>query len=366
MKPFVPLSLPLMNIDWSRLIEPVGEARAALGRYAGILEGVPEPDVLLAPLTTKEAVLSSRIEGTQASLGEVFRFEAGEEPKQMERRLDIQEIVNYRTALEMARHDLADRPFSLNLLKRLHSVLLDSVRGRNKARGRFRTTQNWIGDYSAAIEDARYVPPDPARIMELLDNWEKYYHCDEKDALVQLSIIHAQFEIIHPFHDGNGRLGRILVPLFLYEKQLLDRPIFYISAYLEEHRDTYIDCLRNLDNGTKSWHAWIEFFLRAVSEQAEKNTAIARSILTLYNNLKDKIIELTRSQFSVPLLDCFFHRPIFQSKHIDLGPNGPSYVHISNMLRTLREAGVLQVVRESSGRRPQVLMLHELVDLCEA
>lgn len=191
-------------------------------------------------MTTQEAVLSSRIEGTQATLGDVLRFEAGEAPKEERKQHDIQEIINYRHALRGAEEELRTRPFNLNLLKKLHSILLDSVRGRDTARGRFRQVQNWVGAPGTPIEEAPFVPPAPGLLMEYLDNWEKYYHADRPDPLVQLAIVHAQFEIIHPFLDGNGRLGRMLVPLFLYEKEFISKPMFYLSAYLEVHQDEYI------------------------------------------------------------------------------------------------------------------------------
>ena len=223
MKPIVPQQLPLDEIDWEPLIPLIGRSNRSLALYDGILYGVPNPEVLLSPITTQEAVLSSRIEGSQATLGEVLKFEAGEEPEHESRRHEILEILNYRSALRSAEIELARRPFSLNLLIGLHETLLDSVRGRDKGRGQFRKSQNWIGVPGCSIEQADFVPPDPLLVTGALDNWENYYHEDRPDALVQLAIVHAQFEIIHPFLDGNGRIGRILIPLFLFEKRLLSQ-----------------------------------------------------------------------------------------------------------------------------------------------
>lgn len=366
MQPFLPNFLPLKGLDLRSALRLIVQANSALALFKGVLIGVPNPDVLLSPLAMQEAVLSSRIEGTQATVGDVFRYEAGEAPAQESRRNDVFEIINYRKALQVARAELETRPFTLNLLKRLHEILLDSVRGRNKARGQFRTVQNWIGGTGTTMEQAQFVPPEPARVPELLGNWESYYHHDEVDALVQLAIVHAQFEIIHPFLDGNGRLGRILVPLFLHEKGLLSSPVFYISTYLEEHRGAYIESLRQLDNSPESWIRWIEFFLGAIKVQAQRNTETAMAVMQLYATLKERVIECTRSQYAVPLLDQFFHRPVFTSTQIDLGPGGPTYARLSKMLLILREAGILQVIREGSGRRPQILSLHELVTMCEA
>lgn len=364
-KPFVPQILPHTDVQWEPLIPLIGQANRALAHYDGVLYGVPNPAVLLSPLTTQEAVLSSRIEGTQATLGDVLKFEAGEEPKQESRRLDIQEIDNYRKALRVAVGELKTRPFNLNLLLQLHSVLLDSVRGRDKARGRFRTIQNWIGSHDTAIENAAYIPPEPTLVPELLSNWEKYYHMDRPDPLVQLAVIHAQFEIIHPFLDGNGRLGRILIPLYLYEKKVLSQPMFYLSGYLDKHRDEYIDRLRALGEQDGAWNKWIIFFLTALIEQAKQNSLKAREIMDLYERLKLRVIELTHSQFAVPMLDVLFTRPILRSSEFDDIKTMPSKPMIMSMLGKLKQDGILKVVREGSGRRAQVLALAELINLCE-
>ncbi len=366
MKPFVPEKLPISDIDWEPLIPLIGRANRSIALYDGILYGVPNPEVLLSPLTVQEAVLSSRMEGTQATLGEVLRFEAGDEPEEQSRRLDIIEIINYRNALRHAEGTLATRPFNLNLLLELHSMLLDGDRGRNKARGQFRTTQNWIGAPGSPIEAADFVPVDPSNVKPYLASWESYYHQVEPDALVQLAVIHAQFEIIHPFLDGNGRLGRIMIPLFLFEKGLLSRPMFYLSAYLEEHRDEYVDRLRVIGQKPESWNRWIAFFLGAIDEQARANAEKARSIIDLYEQLKERVIPLTRSQFAVPVLDQIFQRPIFQSRQLDFGDeHSPSRQAVSRLLRAMRRDGILKVTREGRGRRGQVFVFAELVNLCE-
>ena len=364
MKPFLAERLPLTNIDWPSLVPLIGQANRALALYDGILYGVPNPEVLLSPLTTQEAVLSSRMEGTQATLGDVLKFEAGAEVVEESKRQDIQEIINYRRALQTAEEELKKRPFNLNLLLQLHGILLDSVRGRNKARGQFRLEQNWIGPPGSSIEEARFVPPAPLVLKDHLDNWEKYYHGEERDPLVQLAIVHAQFEIIHPFLDGNGRLGRILVPLFLHEKKLLSRPMFYISSYLEANREEYVDRLRDLGR-PKSWDRWIDFFLRAVTEQAKANSTTARAIIELYERLKTRLIELTHSRYAVPLLDHLFDQPIFQSSQLTRYKHMPSVPTVMQMLGRLRKAGILKTVRKGRGRRAEIFAFVELLNLCE-
>ncbi len=365
MKPFTPQALPITDLDWEPLIPLIGRANRSLAYYDGILQGIKNPDLLLSPLTTQEAVLSSKIEGTQATLGDVLKFEAGEEPKEEGRRQDIQEIMNYRKALRLVEKEVEKRPFGLNLLKKLHSVLLDSVRGRDKGRGEFRRTQNWIGALGSPIEDARFIPPAPLILMKYLSEWEHYYHEEGPDALVQMSIVHAQFEILHPFLDGNGRLGRMLIPLFLFEKKILSRPMFYLSAYFDAHRDEYIARLRALGQHKKAWNEWVAFFLLALDEQARENSLKAREVIKLYEDLKKQILELTRSQYAVPLLDRLFDQPIFQSSYLEGKSGMPSKPMIMSMLNRLRKANVLKTVREGRGSRPHILALSQLINLCE-
>lgn len=174
MEPFIPEKLPIQSIKWDSLIPLVGQANRAIANYDGILYGVPNPGILFSPLTTKEAVLSSQIEGTRATFGEVLKHEAGEEAQEETKKSDIREILNYRRALLEAVEELKTRPFNLNLILRLHSILLEGVRGKDKSRGRFRVGQNWIGPPGCPIEQARFVPPEAGRIAESLDNWEKY------------------------------------------------------------------------------------------------------------------------------------------------------------------------------------------------
>jgi Fic family protein len=364
MQPCVPSKLPLASIDWEPLIPMIGQANRNLAYYNGILFSIANPDVLLSPLTTQEAVLSSKIEGTQATFGEVLKFEAGEAPENESRRDDIEEIMNYRAAMKIAEEEFKTRPFTLNLLKRIHFVLFDGVRGKNKDRGEFRTTQNWIGS-TKNIEDAYFVPPVPESVFEYLDNWEKYWHSQRPDALVQLAIIHGQFEIIHPFLDGNGRLGRMIIPLFLFEKKLLSYPEFYISAYFEENRTEYTNLLRNLCVEPDAWNKWILFFLSAINSQAETNAKKAQQMIQLYEKLKTRTITITHSQFAVPLLDYMFKRPVFPSNSFNKLPAMPTSTAIHTMLNALKEDGMLKLVRGGAGRRPQVLALAELINLCE-
>ena len=366
MKPAIPQNLPLEGLDWESLIPACGRANRALARFDGILTRLRNPDLLKTPLTTREAVLSSKIEGTVVTVGEVFRFEAGDEPQQESKRLDIEEIVNYRAALRTAEDELQRRPFSLNLVLRLHKVLLNSVRGYNKAPGSFRRFQNHIGRPGSSIDEAEFVPPSPERLKQALSDWEKYYHSDEKDVLVQLAIIHAQFEFLHPFLDGNGRIGRILIPLFLYNKEILSSPTFYLSEYLEEHRDEYIERLRALGDKPEAWTSWCLFFLNALAIQAERNAAKVTAILELYDRLKMQLVESSNSKYAVPVLDAMFVQPIFHAGSLLAREAMPQRVVLMRLLGSMVEQKVLRILRSASGRRPAVYSLVELVLLCES
>lgn len=363
MNPYIPDSLPLETLNWEKFIPLIGASHSELARYDGFLQGIINPHILLSPLTTQEAVLSSRIEGTQATLEDVLEFQAIPKQKDPKKYDDIQEILNYQKAMEYAIDGMKEKPVNLNMLLEVHSILLDSVRGRNKRRGEFRKMQNWIGRAGATIEQASYVPPEPMYLMQHLTEWENYFHYEEKDRLVQLAIIHAQFEIIHPLLDGNGRVGRILIPLFLFEKGLLHSPMFYLSEYLESHRDIYYSKLRYVTEG-KDWEGWIMFFLEAVTEQAKENSRKARAILALYNEMKNKIAEVTRSHYAIKILDSLFYKPIFSTKEfveISRIPDKSAF----RILDMLKKEAILSVAKESKGREAALIIFPQLLSILE-
>lgn len=365
MKPFVPHDLPLRDLEWGPLIPLIAKANRALARYDGVVLALPNPDLLLTPLATREAVLSSKIEGTQATIGEVLKYEGGGLGEDPVRRADIAEILNYRKALKQAQADAQTRPFGLNRLLELHATLMDSVRGQDKRPGAFRTIQNWIGPPGSTLESASFVPPSPLDLQRHLGAWERYFHADDQDLVVQLAIVHAQFEILHPFLDGNGRVGRMLIPLFLHERGVLSRPAFYLSGWLEAHRSEYYHRLRAIGRESGAWNAWCAFFLEGVVAQAEENAARAKAALALYNDLKQRLLERTNSQFAVPLLDFMFARPVFRPSDIQWHGPFPSRPTLAELLRALRDGGELLVLVPPAGQRPAVLALHELVNLAE-
>jgi Fic family protein len=362
MEPFIPENLPLPSLDWAKFVPQIGLASIELGNYNGILQNMVNPKILLSPLTTREAVLSSKIEGTQATVKEVYQFEAGsaQQPESAKKVEDIREVLNYRNAVVYAVSYLETRPLTLNLLKEIHSILLDNVRGRNKARGEFRTEQNHIGKPGSSIAEASYIPPKPELVMGALYNLETYIHSEEQDRLVQLSIVHAQFEIIHPFLDGNGRVGRMLVPLFLMEKGMLSMPAFYISEFLDSNCDEYYARLNRI-TAAGDWDGWVNFFLKAIIEQAKNNSSKAKAVLKLYNDTKEQITSI-HSQWAIQILDALFQIPSFKTS-VFAERSGLSPQNASRILRAMSQRGIIREVVKGSGRRQSSFDFDGLLEL---
>ena len=362
-QPCIPDKLPLDALDWRAILPLVGHANACLARYDGMLQTLPNPSVLLSPITANEAVLSSKIEGTQATLDEVLEADAGLITSES-RRGDIEEITNYRLAVNNAEMALSERPLSLSFIKAIHQQLLKGVRGRDKTPGAFREDQNWIGRFGDPIEKARFVPPNPIVLKTELDEWESYIAREDEDPILQTAIAHAQFEILHPFKDGNGRIGRMLIPLILYQRKALSRPMFYMSEYLEEHRQEYYDRLLYVtDNG--DWHGWIQFFLNAVVIQAEANLNKVREIRDLYEETKRRVVEITHSQFAMAAVDTLFSRPIISATMFAKKSGFTNRVTANNILRQLEANGLIRRLREGSGRSPAVYALPQLINIAE-
>ena len=358
---------PPADLDWEALVPLIGPASAAVARYDGMLVAIPNAGVLLAPLSTQEAVLSSRIEGTQATMGEVLEFEAGQEPESPERRDDIREVLNYRAAMRQAEKTLEDQPLSQRVIREAHQVLLDSVRGEGKSPGEYRRVPNWIGPPGCDIGEATFVPIGADRLPDAMSAWERYMNGDVNgdaaDLLVQLAVLHAEFEALHPFLDGNGRLGRMLVPLFLWRRGLIRAPVFYISDYFEAHRDTYYEGLLAVSRDG-DWTGWCRFFLEAVRVQAEENLARTQNIFDLYDVMKRRVADLTRSRYAIHALDSIFERPIFRRADFQ-AMAGLSRGTAQRILDVLCNEDVLRVVSPGSGRRGAVLAFPDLLNIAE-
>lgn len=361
-EPYHPIPIPVHSLDWPALIPRIGMAQAAVARFDGILQAMVNPELLLSPLTTQEAVLSSRIEGTQASLEDVLRYDV-DPRKDAEHKDDILEVVNYRTALQESLGYLKKSGITLDALLKVHRTLMKGARGQIKTPGRIRTTQNYIGYRGDPIEKAIFIPPDPSLLPEALDQLIEFMAATHRDTLVQTAMAHAQFELLHPFLDGNGRLGRMLVPLLLHGKGLITSPTFYISEFFEENRSLYYDKLAAISR-QGDWQGWVDFFLNAVVEQAERNTHRAVDILRLYNRMKDEINHATRSQYSLQTLDALFASPFLTPTDFTKRTKLPRRT-VTRILDELQKAKILTVQEAASGSRPAVLVFHSLIKITE-
>ena len=251
---------------------------------------------------------------------------------------------------------------SLHLIRQAHEILLDSVRGKDSMPGQFRNTQNWIGPLGARIERATFIPPTPMRLNDHMENLDSYLANQDEDEIVQAAVIDAQFELIHPFCNGSGRLGRMLIPLFLYSRGVLAFPSFYLSEYFEDHRDQYIGRRQALSEDA-DWHGWVRFFLEAVVEQADKNTEKAKGVHQLHETMKRKL-DKSRSIYAMRVLDGLFYLGAFTSRQL-VEYTGISRDSAMRFIRNLRKDGTLKPIQEKAGPRGAVLVFTELVNLVE-
>lgn len=324
----------------------LSEADAALGRLAGSGRQLPDPHLLVNAYITREAVSSSRIEGTQASVTEVFDAAVTGETK----RDDIREVRNYVAALEhgIRRMEDDDFPISLRLIKEMHDILLTGVRGYDRTPGEFRTTQNWINSPDNRPTTATFVPPPVYEMWQALDDWEKYLHDQEPrlPLLVRCALLHYQFETIHPFLDGNGRMGRLFIVLYLMNRGRLPAPLLYLSSYLDRRKSDYYDCLQSVrERGEIA--QWLQFFLDGVAVQAADAVERAEQLSDLREDYRSRLHGGGRSQLAVDLL---FASPILTVRYVQdrLGLSQPG---ASNILRKLAAAGIVEEVGTGPGVR---------------
>jgi len=302
---FVPEPLPPAINYTAELVRRLSRADQALSELSGLGRYLPNPHILIAPYVKREAVLSSRIEGTRTNMDELLRDEIenqGEESGDS----DVREVRNYMAALEHGIKRMDKLPLSLRLVRELHARLMKGVRGDTATPGEFRRSQNWIGRAGSTIMTATYVPPPPQVMMEALGQWERFLH--EREAmpdLVQCALMHEQFEAIHPFLDGNGRVGRLLITLFLIERGRLSQPLLYLSEYIERNRQDYYELLQRVRTHG-DWHAWLVFFLAGVAETANKAVAQAGRLMDLREASRAR---LKASPRALALLDELFTNP---------------------------------------------------------
>lgn len=323
----------------------LADAEAALGRLAAVGGLLPNPDTLVRPYLLREAVSSTRIEGTQATIGEVLDADAvGASPG-----ADVEEVVNYVEAVRGGVGRLDELPISSRLLREMHRRLMAGVRGRDLSPGEFRTTQNWIGPPGSTIESAPFVPPPPSELPELLSDWERFAHEEpEMPLLVQNALLHAQFETIHPFLDGNGRLGRLMLVFFLVAHERLPGPLLYLSAYLERNRDAYYAALQTLREAGDAM-PWIDLFLASVKSEATDAVGRAERIVALRDRYLEAAASLGTAN-AVALVDLICENPVVTTRAIE-GRLGVSRPTALRLLRRMEERGVLS--EQEAGARGQ-------------
>ena len=311
-KAFVPAALPPeppITID-NTIQVLLSRADRALGRLDGSIQTLPNPDLFVFMYVRKEAVLSSQIEGTQSSLQDVLEVEAKilspDHPR------DVAEVVNYVKAMNYGLRKLKDLPVSIRLIREIHAKLLTGVRGTHLTPGELRTSQNWIGPGGCTLKDATFIPPPPDVVPVMLSDLEKFLHSESSvPLLIKIGLAHAQFETIHPFLDGNGRVGRLLITFLLCEKEVLSKPVLYLSYYFKKHRQQYYELLQAIrDEG--AWERWLMFFLKGIIEVSEQATTIARQVLILKEKHRQVITEKfgRTAANGYRLLEHLFENPI--------------------------------------------------------
>jgi cell filamentation protein, protein adenylyltransferase len=355
---FVPNPLPPPLIDLALLVPLVSRAERALGELSGIGRTLPNPYLLIRPFMRREAVASSKIEGTVTTLSQLLLFEVDEETNRAPG--DAREVLNYVRALEYSLKRLDELPISARLIREAHRILLANVQSNRGAQiipGEFRKDQNWIG--AKLIENARYVPPPPQEVPEVMSALEKYINGKDEEipTLIQLALIHYQFEAIHPFPDGNGRVGRLLIPLILCERKEISQPLLYMSSYFEKNYEDYIDRMLAISK-MGLWTSWISFFLEGIEETCKDAITRAQSLQTLQKSYYGKIQRARSSALLGQLIDLLFEHPAitvpYAAERLQI-----SYNAAKNNISRLVEAKIL---RPSGGEgRPMVFVAPDIV-----
>ncbi|MCO6438515.1 MAG: Fic family protein [Phycisphaerae bacterium] len=355
---FVPNPLP-PDLNWSEhIIRALSDADRLIGRLAGQGARLPNPHLLMRPFLRREAVLSSRIEGTQATLGELLAAEAGAAVERSPD--DLREVGNYVAALEHGLRRLPELPLSLRLVRELHGVLMEGVRGERATPGEFRRSQNWIGPPGCTLANAGYVPPPPSELMNCLAEWERALRDASMPPLLHAGLIHYQFEAIHPFLDGNGRVGRLLITLLLVERDILPTPLLYLSAFFEATRRDYYDRLLAVSRESK-WEDWLEYFLNGVARQSEDAVSRAERINQLLDQWRLKVAG-SASKTPALLLDMIAENP-FVTANRAAQRLGVAFTTAQRAIRKLKGASIIAEVGDA--RRDRVYCAKAILDILE-
>lgn len=354
---------PPSGMDYQRLLPGLLEATGALARYDQMLTSLHNSELFLAPLRSQEAVVSSRMEGTISTLDEILQLDAefGENDAEAARafRSDAIETVLYRRALNMAQQRLEQgQPLSESLVKSIHRQLLSFGRGARKSPGAYKREQNYIGESISG--KVGFVPIAPEHLPEGMEALFRLIGEESMPMLLRSALTHAEFEALHPFEDGNGRVGRMLITLMLWEGGAISAPHFYISRYLESHKEEYLHRLRRVSS-EGDWVGWSQFFLEAVRQQASANLETARNIGEFYDEMKPRFAELLASKYAVAALDYLFTNPVFSNSRFTHQAGIPRQT-AARFTRVLQQAGLLQLVREAAGRRSAIYRFEPLME----
>lgn len=350
--------------DYSRLMKPLSSASAALARYDQMLKSMHSSDILLAPLRSQEAVISSRMEGTVSTLDEVLRLEAEQEEDgdaaQHNARSEAVEVYLYGRAMKIAQASLKDgASLSSWLLRSSHKMLLGFGRGANLSPGEFKTEQNYLAD--KIKKKVLFIPTNPDTLNDGLDRFFKFINNGDWEILIRTAVAHLEFEALHPFKDGNGRIGRMIIPLMLWNAGAISEPHFYISEYFEKNKDEYIDRMREV-SASGAWEDWICFFLSGLEAQAKQNLEKAEEIRSLYEEMKERFRDLLSSRWTITALDFIFTRPVFRN-NVFTSKSGIPAPTAHKFTRSLADAGLLRTIAPSAGRRPALYAFEPLLSL---
>jgi Fic family protein len=337
----------------------LSRADQAVGRLDGVIQTVPNPDFFVYMYVRREAVLSSQIEGTQSTLEDLLAAELEPQPSWRPLPRDVEEVVNYVRAMNYGLARLSDLPLSLRLITEIHGELLTGVRGSHRRPGEFRESQNWIGPENATLSEATFVPPPVHEMKLALHDFERFLHDRELPALVHAGLAHAQFETIHPFLDGNGRVGRLLISFLLVHRGVLHRPLLYLSVYLKRNRAEYYDRLTAIRE-SGDWEAWLRFFLAGVAQTADDATVTARAILDLREEHRRLIQERLPGVNGLRLLELLFERPLVQVNLVK-DKLGIAFVTANKLVEQMESLGLLQEI--TGRRRDRVFSYAPYVDL---
>lgn len=333
------------------------QASLMLGRLDGVARHIPDPDLFVAMYVRREAVLSSEIEGTQSTLEDVLAYELDVNARGLP--MDVEEVYNYVRAMNYGLQRLETLPLSLRLIREIHGQLLDGVRGADKQPGDFRTSQNWIGPAGATLTRATFVPPPPGELMRALSDLEHFLHRDDINILLQCGMAHAQFETIHPFLDGNGRVGRLLITFMLCQKRILIRPLLYLSLYLKQNRAEYYDRLMAVRQHG-DWEGWLAFFLRGIADTASEAVETAVAIDELRARCLRTIDEHGSRRYDHRLLDLLLRRPLVNTKVIGDELNAAKMT-VTSLISRFVDIGLLDEVTGS--RRDRIYRFSQYLEL---